>query len=619
MSNFNHEELKTFQVQFNSFDVNGDGTIEQHELAQILKNLGEKADPATVKALISEVDTDHSGKIEFHEFLAVIASIRAGKGGNTANFARVYEKQKEMIQVKGHTGLHSYAQEEMAAFAEHFNYVLKDDPDLGYLLPINPNGLELAEKVRDGVLLAKFINKCVKDTIDERALNKRGKDNKDMSLFKINENLNLVISSAKGIGVSTVNIGATELLNAKDFPHIILGLIWQLVKIQLLNAINLKNNPLLIRLLEDGEELADLMKLPPDQLLMRWMNYHLKNAGSDRRVGNWSADVKDSVAYTIVLNQISPSQCDKSALNEPNMEKRAAKVIKNAGNLGVPSIIQPRDISNGNSRLNLVFAAQIFNTNPGLEPLTEEEQAELAGLMNDDVGDSREERAFRMWMNTLGIPDFYINGLFQDCKDGLQLLRVMDFVEPGIVDWSKAEMKPGNMFKKLTNCNLAVSTGKKMNFSLVGIGGTDINAGNKKLVLALVWQLMRYHTIKFLSKLTVGGVNPTDEQIIEWANNKVAGAGRSTTMKNYKDKSLSTSLFFFDLLHSIKPEIINWELITDGSSSEDKLMNAKYAISVARKIGCTIFLLPEDIVEVKDKMIMTFVAAIMSVALLQDK
>jgi hypothetical protein len=40
------------------------------------------------------------------------------------------------------------------------------------------------------------------------------------------------------------------------------------------------------------------------------MNYHLTNAGSQRRVANFKDDIKDSEAYTIVLSQISPSECD---------------------------------------------------------------------------------------------------------------------------------------------------------------------------------------------------------------------------------------------------------------------------------------------------------------------
>ena len=37
-----------------------------------------------------------------------------------------------------------------------------------------------------------------------------------------------------------------------------------------------------------------------------------------------------------------------------------------------------------------------------------------------------------------------------------------------------------------------------------------------------------------------------------------------------------------------------WEMITD----EDKKVNATYIISVARKLGCSVFLLWDDIVEV---------------------
>ena len=34
-----------------------------------------------------------------------------------------------------------------------------------------------------------------------------------------------------------------------------------------------------MRLAQDGEELADLVKLPPENILVRWINYHLKEAG----------------------------------------------------------------------------------------------------------------------------------------------------------------------------------------------------------------------------------------------------------------------------------------------------------------------------------------------------
>jgi len=303
-------------------------------------------------------------------------------------------------------------------------------------------------------------------------------------------------------------------------------------------------------------------------------------------------------------------------LQNPDRTGRAEKVIDDSSSIGVPTFIKPRDIVSGNSKLNLAFCASIFNSNPGLEPLSEQEQLELAGLMDDDVEGSREERAFRMWINTLGLPNLYINSLFDDLQDGLVLLRVIDAIEPGIVDWRfRVEHKPTNKFKKLTNNNYAVDLGKQMGFSLVGIGGVDIHDGNKKLILAFVWQLMRYHTIKFLSQLSMDGAQVNEAQILEWANKTVAGAGKNSTMHSFKDGSLASGVFLLDLLGAVEPRVMNWDLVTTGETEEDQLLNAKYAISVARKLNCTIFLLPEDIVEVKPKMMLTFVAAIMTVAL----
>src|SRR4051794_20703307 len=116
-------------------------------------------------------------------------------------------------------------------------------------MPINPAGLDLCKAVGDGLLLAKFINVAVKETIDPRALNLK-KGEKALSRFQMNENQTLAISSAKSIGVKVTNIGANELLEGEKYPHLVLGLVWQLVKIHLLNDINLKNHPELIRLLE---------------------------------------------------------------------------------------------------------------------------------------------------------------------------------------------------------------------------------------------------------------------------------------------------------------------------------------------------------------------------------
>lgn len=81
-------------------------------------------------------------------------------------------------------------------------------------------------------------------------------------------------------------------------------------------------------------------------------------------------------------------------------------------------------------------------------------------------------------------------------------------------------------------------------------------------------------------------------------------------MRNFKDQSLKSGTFLLDLVNAIESRAVNWELVTPGETNDERLSNAKYAISTARKVGACVFLTPEDIIEVKSKMIMTFVSSL---------
>src|SRR5690348_11417577 len=102
---------------------------------------------------------------------------------------------------------------------------------------------------------SKLINDSVPETIDERVLNKGAKIN----AFQMSENNNVVINSAKAIGCSVVNIGSQDLIEGRE--HLVLGLVWQIIKIGLFAKVDLKHHPELFRLLEKGETLEDLMKV----------------------------------------------------------------------------------------------------------------------------------------------------------------------------------------------------------------------------------------------------------------------------------------------------------------------------------------------------------------------
>ena len=141
--------------------------------------------------------------------------------------------------------------------------------------------MQIFDECRDGLVLCKLINDSVPDTIDTRVLNKptRGKQ---LNAFQITENNNIVIMSAKAIGCSVVNIGPQDIAEGRE--HLILGLIWQIIRKGLLSRVDIKFNPELYRLLYEDEKLEDFLKLPPDQILLRWFNYHLKAAGWKRKL-----------------------------------------------------------------------------------------------------------------------------------------------------------------------------------------------------------------------------------------------------------------------------------------------------------------------------------------------
>lgn len=58
----------------------------------------------------------------------------------------------------------------------------------------------------------------------------------------------------------------------------------------------------------------------------------------------------------------------------------------------------------------------------------------------------------------------------------------------------------------------------------------------------------------------------TEEKLVEWSNKRVPEEVR---ISSFKDKNIANSKYLFQLLKSIDPEIINWELIKEGDAPED--------------------------------------------------
>ena len=117
-----------------------------------------------------------------------------------------------------------------------------------------------------------------------------------------------------------------------------------------------------------------------------------------------------------------------------------------------------------------------------------------------------------------------------------------------------------------------------MDLVLVNIGGPDIADGNKKLILAVMWQLMRQYTLDMLKKLSGDGSAVTEKRMVDWANSKVQSSGKSSSIRSLSDPVLSRALFLIDLCAAVAPNAVDWDLLTPGQTEEEKLSNAKYVI-----------------------------------------
>ncbi|CEP08525.1 hypothetical protein [Parasitella parasitica] len=586
--------------QFNEIDIDEDGYLDQKQIQQACQDTGYSSNYDEIRATLKDVSTNASGKIDVEEFIELAAKLKEGRNRGA------FDVRQNKIKVHGTNTntTHTINEDERTEFTRHINGVLAGDEHIGSRLPIPTNTMQLFDECKDGLILCKLINDAVPDTIDERVLNTKGK----MNNFQMVENNNIVISSAKAIGCSVVNVGSTDLMEGRE--HLILGLIWQIIKRGLLSKIDIKQHPELYRLLEDGETLEDLLKLPPDQILLRWFNYHLKAAGWERRVNNFSKDVSDGENYTVLLNQLKPESCSRAALQERDLMRRAEMVLDNAERIHCRKYLTPTALVAGNPKLNLAFVAHLFNTHPGLEPLSEEEAPEIEEF---DAEGEREARMFTLWLNSLNV-DPGVYNLFKDLQDGLVLLQAFDKVVPGVVTWGLVSRKqPLSRFQQIENCNYAVALGQNLGFQLVGIQGADIVDGQRTLTLGLTWQLMRKNIVHTLNSLTKGGRSVSEQDLVRWANDTVQRGGKQSTMSSFNDSSLSTGIFFLDVLHGIKHEYVDYSLVTRGQTEEDAFNNAKLAISIARKLGATIFLVPEDIVEVRSKMNLTFIGSLMQV------
>eukprot|EP01047_Picozoa_sp_COSAG01_P012812 COSAG01_NODE_585_length_15160_cov_15.779473_13_plen_152_part_00 len=67
------EQVEEFQQAFSLYDTDGGGSITAAEFGSFLRSVGENPTEAELAQMVTEIDTDGDGEIDFGEFLAMMA------------------------------------------------------------------------------------------------------------------------------------------------------------------------------------------------------------------------------------------------------------------------------------------------------------------------------------------------------------------------------------------------------------------------------------------------------------------------------------------------------------------------------------------------------------------
>jgi hypothetical protein len=74
---------------------------------------------------------------------------------------------------------------------------------------------------------------------------------------------------------------------------LILGLVWQLIKLKLFGGVSVASAPEMDMLRNLGESAEAFAKLSSEQLLLRWINFHMAKWGNSGGGGGGAATVRN--------------------------------------------------------------------------------------------------------------------------------------------------------------------------------------------------------------------------------------------------------------------------------------------------------------------------------------
>lgn len=201
-----------------------------------------------------------------------------------------------------------------------------------------------------------------------------------------------------------------------------------------------------------------------------------------------------------------------------------------------------------------------------------------------------QEKVFTRWCNDyLSERGMMIQDLKTDLKSGLYLINLIEVISGKSL--GKHNKHPTINIQKLENLQLCLDYITKVEgIKLVNVGAEDINGGNIRIILGLIWTLILRFEIK------AGGNDDGANDLLRWIQSKIPEYNITGFTKDWNDGKAICAL-----TNAMKPG-----LISDHKSAGEPYDKAKQGIDTAyQQLGVDPLMHAEEMIHPKvDKMAM---------------
>ena len=142
----------------------------------------------------------------------------------------------------------------------------------------------------------------------------------------------------------------------------------------------------------------------------------------------------------------------------------------------------------------------------------------LAESKFDEAWVNLQQKTFTRWTNVhLGERLLKVEDLLVDLGSGVLLCNLLEIISDKKIKFNK---KVRNNFHRAENLNAALKFMKDEGLVLVNTGSDDITAGNKRIILGMIWTIiLRYQIQKG------DGKKSPKQELLEWVNKQIEPYG----------------------------------------------------------------------------------------------